>query len=409
MKYYLLVKTIFILLSLVTFHDAKDWIDIIKDELDLLRTREPYETKWLVERIDTKGDYDMDSFDLSEIEEVLSENEFSEELKNKVRGLIWADSVTFQGFHFSLMTGIANLYEMAGVARKVRNQVDLFYFASFSKALLRPQMEKVSVKDCVNFLGVDIYCYKVDRYIPRAYTIQEINIISDALRSKAYDTIYDTINDNFGDTIGDTLYSNSNLLFLSNEISVPARKKLQKKNLLDDLNHERDETINPIIYAFKDDDFIKQLPKNANDFIKAIQVEHFFSIHEKDLDRFFEAFIFNIKFGIPDNYVTQLDNYLKSMNSSKISDISSLIFILTNKDKKLDMYNVFLTYEKYENRFCITVKKMKTKITLEAQVLISKLNDGEMNSLIQLGFGKKYEADQFTPVMTLFNVACQNI
>jgi len=392
------VRTIFLLLSLATFCVAKDWIDIIKYELEILRTTEPYETGRLVEGIKTDGYYNMDSFDLSELEEVLSENEFPEELKNKIRGLIWADSVTFQGFHFSLMTGIANLYEMAGVARKGRNQVDLFYFASTSIATLRQQMEKISVKVCSSFFGLfDIYCSWEDKYIPRPYTIQEISIISDALRSKAYDSIYDTIN------------SRMNLLFISNEVSVRSRKKLPKKSLLDDINHKRDETINPVIYAFKDDEFIKQLPKNANDFIKAIQVEHFFSIHEKNLDRFFETFVLNIKPGIPEDHVIELDNYLKSLNSSKISDISSLIFILTNKDKTLDMYNVFLNYEKQENRFRITVKKMKTKITLEANVLISKLNDGEINSLIHQGTENKYEGNQFTPLLTLFNVVCQNI
>jgi hypothetical protein len=398
MKYYLFGKTIFILLSVVTFCMAKDWLDIIKYELEKMKTTEPSETGRLVEGIQTDGYYDLDSFKLSELEEVLTEKEFTEELKNKIRGLIWANSVTFQGFHFSLMTGIANLYEMAGVARKIRNKVDLFYFASTSYANLRPQMEKVSVKICSSFLGLfDFNCSWVDKYIPRPFTIQEINSISDALRSNAYYSIYDTIN------------SRTNLLFISDEVSVSARKKIPKKSFLDNISHKRDEAINQIIYTYKDDEFIRQLPLNANDFIKAIQVEHFYSIHEKNLDRFFETFVNNIKLGIPEDHVTELGNYLKSLDSSKISEISSLFFFLTNKDKTLDLYNVFLTYEKDENRFCITVKKIQTKISIDANILISKLNDGEMNALINQGKEKKYVGNQFTPMMTLFNVVCQNI
>lgn len=352
----------------------------------------------MIEGIQTDGKYNFSSFELEDLEEIFSEEEFPEELKNKVRGLMWSDSVIFQGFHFSKLIGVASLYEIAGVARKIGSRGDLFFFSSTSVAKLKPQYSRVTVEECVNVLGLfKMNCGYVYKYNLREFTLEEIKIISDALRSKAYFSIYDTIN------------SRKDLTFLDETSGVSSNKILAINNFIDEVNRMRDMTINEVIQNFKDDKFIKTLPNKAKDIISSVQTDHFFMIHGKDLETFFKTFINNIKLGAPIEYLIQLENSLNSLKSSQISEMSSLNFFLTNKEKKLDLYNIFLTQDKEDLTYSITVKKMKSNISIKSEILISKLNDSDIDILENLGPKNKYSENQFTPLMTLFRIVCQEI
>jgi hypothetical protein len=61
-----------------------------------------------------------------------------------------------------------------------------------------------------------------------------------------------------------------------------------------------------------------QLPTNTTDFKKAVEQDHFYSIHGKDLDTFFETFLNNIRKAIPESHAIYLELELKAMDQYKV-------------------------------------------------------------------------------------------
>jgi len=393
---FIIPKLIFILWNFVEFGKGEEWIEVIKKELDLLRTPLPSGLEKLIVRIDTDSYYDLSAFQISELDDILVENDFPDELKNKIRALLWADTITFQGFHFTKMTGTASLFEIAGVARKIQNQVDLFYFASTSIAILKPQMEIVKVKKCENFLKFfEINCEWVNQNNPRPLTIHEINIIADTLKSRAYNGIYVAFN------------TQSSLSYGSNDESVTVSKSFSKNNYFYQVNQIRNKEIDKILIAYKTDEFVKKaLSLNPADFIKAIQVDNFYSLVEKDIEKFFENFVNNIN--LCDHQIVYIHTLLKSLINSTIQDKSTLVFSFTNKDKILDLFYIFLSYEKHDNRYSITLKKRKTNVLMDADILLYKLNGGKLNFLIDNSSDQKDFQDNYIPLMNIFELICQS-
>ena len=146
----LIIKSILIYLFFISICKCDDWMELIKKEVEQLKTPFPSDGDRLVFWVNSSGDITTQYFPIDEMEEAFEENEFSEELKNKIRSIIWTNSITFQSFSYNQFIGLSILVETAGVARKLDNEVDLFFFTSHTIASLRPQYTIVK-KKMLNF------------------------------------------------------------------------------------------------------------------------------------------------------------------------------------------------------------------------------------------------------------------
>jgi hypothetical protein len=394
---YNLLRATFILLILVASCKADEWLDIVKREIDHLRKPYPDTAKKFVTNIQSLAMYSSHNFQMHELDNKLQEINFSEQLKNKIRSIVWSDSITFQGFTFSQAYGISHLNEMAGVVRKVKEQVDLFYFGSETNGDVLYQLDTVANRKCTTFFDIEIDCWNEYVSVFRALYMEEINIVADALRSRAYDAIYEAV----------TQTENSKFHYVE-PILVP-NTFLSTISPYDKVFEQVEKYINELLETFKQDEFIMQLPKNASEFIKAIQQDYFYSILGKDLDKFFETFVNNLKKEIPENHAIYLESELKAMDDNKYVDISSLIFFITNSEGNLDLFNVVLILDKVENSYRIKVRKMKTNILIKDKLLVSKFNDGKINSLVHLPKDNRDYGDHLKSLVSLFQFVCQNL
>jgi hypothetical protein len=394
---HLIIQAFLILFILVSYSEENQWLDIVKKEIEHLRIPYPQGTEYLIADIKSGANYISQNFPLKELENKMTENNFSDELKNKLRSIIWTETITFQGFTYSQMLFFGLMVEVAGVVRKLKNDVDLFYYVTQTISFTKPQKTTIKSKKCITIFGwQELYCWPEYKEVPRGLYINEINMISDAMKSKSYDAILELLN------------SQTNLLFLNNENNDSVLGYLSENYLLEKIKQEKDDVINTILETFKEDDIIKQVPQNASDFKNKIQKNHFYSIHRKDLEMFFETFVKNLN-GIPENHTIFLEYLLKSLDESKISNISSLTFFITNDKKQLDLYNVFLDFDQDENRYCITVRNMMTNISIDTNILVFKLNDDNLKTLLHDTKRNGDYGEQFVALINLFEVACGSI
>jgi len=393
----ILLRAFLILIILVSYSRENQLLDIVKKEIEHMRIPYPQGTEYLISDIKSGANYYSQNFPLKELENIMTENNFTDELKNKLRSIIWTDTITFQGFSYSQMLFFGLMVEVAGVVRKLKNDVDLFYYITQTISFTKPQKTTIKSKKCITIFGwQELYCWPEYKEVPRGLYINEINMISDAMKSKSYDAILSLLN------------SQTNLLFLNKENNDYTLSYMSDNNLLEKIKQEKDDVINTILQTFKEDYLIKQVPQNASDFKNKIEKNHFYSIHKKDIDMFFQTFVNNLK-GVPKNHTIFIKYLLKTMDESKISNISFLTFFITNYQKQLDLYNVFLDFDKDDNRYCITVKTMMTNISIDPNILVFKLNDDDIKILLNNTKSYSEDGEKYAALMNLFEVACESI
>ena len=382
------------LISLISISVCKDitWLDLAKKEVERLAMPYPRFADQLIISINTSGGFGVQYFQIEELDEQITNNDFPEELRNKIRSIVWTDSVEYQGFTFTQFDGMSILDESAGVIKKVNGRVDIFYFNSQTVASLRTPMNTIVYQDCVKFIVWDVYCE--DRYIqvPRAFMISEISVINDALRSHAYEGLSAELN------------KQESLMYLG-EIDV---SELVNNEIINKQKQQNQEQINTVLEIYKHDKYFKQMPLNAKDLIKEIEENEFPSISPTHLEQFFDNFINNISHKILDDHSKILNIILKSLDSHEVSKIAFFKFFVTNNQSKLDLYYIFMNYNQIDENYSIIIKFMKTEIKINSSLLIIKINNDEMinYSTVQRDESKESIKD-LTPLMNLFEIVCQ--
>ena len=238
----------------------------------------------------------------------------------------------------------------------------------------------------------DFYCWDVQRVVPRAFTMSEINLINDALRSWTYQVLYDSIAKEEDQTyLGEELSNKSS--------NVDIFEKNRKQN---------DELINKVLDIHKNDKFIMQLPSNVHDLNKSIKTNEFPSISPLHLEQFFNNFFNNISKKSFDNQSNIVNLIVKSLGSHEEFKIDSVRLFITNNKSKLDLYYLFLNYNEKDELYTVSVKMIKTDIELRSSLLIVKINDHEtINFSSDGGFDIDNTTNDLMPLMNLFEIVCQ--
>jgi hypothetical protein len=391
---YRLLKQILLTFILISFCKSEAWVDFLKLEVESLSRQYPLNGFGYIVSLSSRPLLSNENFRISELDSKLNDYVFNEELKNKIRLMLMSDLSTFKGFTFIYMQNLNSIYEIAGVIRKINDRLDIVYVETITSGDLIQKYDAVPVQVCQSFLFWELFCFTYDKYIPRPYTLEEIDIISYTLRSNSYEQLKYYLDTNYqsvingGRTVTDTLQSYLDIT----ETSV--KNQIEK------------DVIKEYLDAYSEDYYVKQLQSDSN-LLRAIQEDKFHSIHPNFLDQFLSTFINNISNDIYEGYSIFLKMTLKAMESKMISNISSFKFFVTNNNSKLDLYEVYLSYNDIDNYYNIRIRSLKTEIKIESSFLVSKMNDENMSSLVHGNQNEKDITIHLIPLMRLFELLNQ--
>ena len=386
----LIKLALIVLLSSVTCHD-KEWLEVAKKEVKRLMNPYPEEADKLLYYIKTSFEFTTDMLPSDVLIDESTKLEYPEEVLNKILAILFTDSIEYQAFTFNKVDDVGKLNESLGIVRKLNGWVSIFYLEAEAFASLRTQNDTTLIKECITFIDWE-HCEFFEHYVPRPFTLAEISLINDALRSKVYEGLFMEIE------------KQENLMFLS-------EKDNSETSYFDMFNEEEKhntEKIDTVLQIYKNDKYIRQLPSNAADINKFMSRNEFPSIAPIYLEQYFKNLFNNISGKILDDNYTILYLILNSLESHNENNISSVKLFVTNNQSKLIMYYLILQYDATDKKYSIRVKSMETDIKLETSLLFIKINDYD---LLNISKREGFEADNLTnelkPLMNLFELVCQ--
>ena len=125
----LLKLTLVILISVAKCHN-KDWLILTKNEINKLLTPFPQEAKNFIHYINTLGGFTTHVSKIENLEEQSKSWNFPEGVLNKIRSIVWTDSIEYQIFTFEQLYGVSILEESAGIVRKTNGFLNIFFLKS---------------------------------------------------------------------------------------------------------------------------------------------------------------------------------------------------------------------------------------------------------------------------------------
>ena len=135
----------------------------------------------------------FDKFKVEELDfKLQTSHNFQPTVIDNFRSIIYTDSEYFETFNFSINNLNGGYSEFIGAARKVENIVEIAYIELETTALLLPRYETITKTNCWKFLFLFKKCEDTQEIISKGFTMNEITVISEAIKAYGYKYLIDT-------------------------------------------------------------------------------------------------------------------------------------------------------------------------------------------------------------------------
>ena len=172
--------------SAISFTSSEQILSSLRNEIQKIAQTVPSNSASLITNIQSQAVSFSDSFDVSQMIEILQEkHKLAPDFVNSFKNILFSDSVTFQSFSASITHQTGLVTEFIGCGRKVGNTAEIAYIQIVSSGTTVVQYSQYKTRSCHRVLFWK-KCHDEWHNVPRGFTTQEIETIFSALRAYAY-------------------------------------------------------------------------------------------------------------------------------------------------------------------------------------------------------------------------------
>lgn len=158
----------------------------LEKEIQKIAQTVPSNTASLITNIQSQANSASDSFDVSQMIEILqNKHKLAPDFINSFKNILFSDSVTFQSFSASINHQTGLVTEFIGCGRKVGNTAEIAYIQIGSSGTTVVQYNQYKTRSCHRVIFWK-KCHDEWHNVPRGFSTQEIETIFTALRAYAY-------------------------------------------------------------------------------------------------------------------------------------------------------------------------------------------------------------------------------
>ncbi len=115
---------------------SQEMISALQAEIQKIATSAPSNADTYVNNVNSQGNFNTDSFDVSQTQQILSVKlQLPQVAIDKFNNIIFSESLTFQTFTASLTNQVALMSEFIGAARKVDTIVEVAFIQVSSSGI----------------------------------------------------------------------------------------------------------------------------------------------------------------------------------------------------------------------------------------------------------------------------------
>lgn len=187
------IVILIIILSINTTTSTNELALKLEEEFNKLSISFPSNWQNYISEIKSFRILKFDKFEVNELDYKLqTSHQLNPTAIDNFRSIIYTDSEYFNTFNFSINNLNGGYTEFIGAARKVQNIVEIAYIELITSAKLLPRYENVTKTNCWRFLFLFKKCENSQEIISKGFTMEEIILISEALKAHAYKYLIDT-------------------------------------------------------------------------------------------------------------------------------------------------------------------------------------------------------------------------
>jgi hypothetical protein len=373
MKKFIFILTITLLFSSIKSETSKE--EVIKSfeqKLDDLGRDYVYNKEWYIRNILTTGDISYYNFKVDEYKtKIESDVTIPQAAKDKIKGIIFSKSLTFQGLSTFATKFVGRLEEYIGIAKNNNGVVDVILIRTESQGQTVMQYNQVTQKRCRSYLFFWTKCQDIKLSIPRGFTPTEINTIENALlySSMAFANQLllnlKTENDNPLDHILKFTTSNEAAVNLNHR---PV-EMMSSSNIYDSAAHS-------VLNLIYDNYFLNFLfgdettnNKKLSELESKVKVDLYENIKRADLILFSQTFINKFSKEVYDLAKISIDESLFTINKHNRNEIIRLIL---PENKKLTFYEIMIHYSSSDDDYDFEIRKIQTEIDIFYNLVLLK-------------------------------------
>lgn len=184
----ILITLVFILITLSKpVISQSELANNLEKEFNRIATSFPSEWERYFNLINSTGQIKIDKFHVDKMEHRLRKvHRFIDEIVLNFLMIIQADYAIFKTFSFSVNTFYSGYQEFIGAARVNNDWVELAYIQISSSAILIPQFNVYDRERCKKILFLFKKCENYKQYIPRGYTVLELELLLQTMKAHSY-------------------------------------------------------------------------------------------------------------------------------------------------------------------------------------------------------------------------------
>lgn len=401
---------IYIILITLLFSSCKsetpkeEIIKSLQEKLDDMKYDYVYREDWYIRDVITRGEINYYKFKVEDFTTIIQNNQKIPQMtKDKIKGIIFSKSLTFQGLSTHTSLFIGSLEQNIGIARNKDGVVDVVLISTLSSGQIVLQNEKVTQKKCQSFMIFWQTCQNNITLVPRGFTPSEINLIQNILLFYAKEfTVKLVQNLKEQEDYSD---SPSTPILTSHSPTDPNDTlQIQSNSIYDLATHG-------VLDSQYDNYFINLLVgdkitnnKKLSELERKVKVEIYENIKRADLVLFSLIFINKFSKEVYNIAKYSLDESLFKINNHNRNEIIRLIL---PENKKLTFYEIMINYCSIDDDYDFEIRRIEIDFDLLYNLVLMK-NGNETRYVYSLVKQKKivYEGE-LNPLISILEIISQ--
>jgi len=184
-----------ITLSIISYTKSQnELLEIMKQEVSHLAIPDPGNYGNLLRNINANSQHSFFNLQMSNyVQELQNKKIFTNEVIEKFKGLLYAKSLVFKGFHMAVTMRQGHVEQLIGVGRnRGDGTADIGYVMGITTGSLVPQTQSQKTRECKKILFIK-KCHDKWITVPRGFTAQELLTISNALQAATFNKMKATV------------------------------------------------------------------------------------------------------------------------------------------------------------------------------------------------------------------------
>lgn len=379
---------------------TSDLIDAMKTELAHWSKYLPWNHNQYLIAPQTEGDVKVLTIPISQLGSMMDENNLDEKVRERVKAIVYASTITFQGFSFVLSQTIGEINETIGIARKNGSNVELVIMKSRSWAIPIMQFNVVESKHCWTVLFFIEKCSIEKRYIQRGFYTTEIDIIESTLRNMSYTFLKGKLDE----------IANQYSTFMEIEGGVKQFRGLMGLRETADVAVSDDSckilydsAIQNILSEIQENPFIDTLRNNYGSVYQSSYIEKYENIRGEATHKFTDKLLKSI---VRDNEYNQIVSIIHSrtVEINKEHPHGLIRIAARNNVDVIYFFEIFIHLDN-DDLYDYQVTAITADMPIGSDTILVKMNDDE---LYKDAINKVNYIGNLQPLMNVFEIMCQS-